>query len=86
MDRFTVVWLERAEQQLIAIWLDADDRQAVTTATAWIDSALTIGARNEGEEVAEGLMRFTVPPLEVLFSVREDDRIVEVARIRRLSS
>ncbi len=38
MSRHTVVWLRDAQDDSSQIWLDSDDRQAVTRATAKIDA------------------------------------------------
>jgi plasmid stabilization system protein ParE len=84
MTRFTVVWLERASNQLTRIWLDTENRDAVNRATALIDAELLHDAENKGEEFAPGSRTLTVHPLRVLFAVRELDRIVEVARVRLL--
>ena len=84
MSRFTVAWLERAQDQLIEVWLQSADRAAVTSAAAIIDNDLSRDAQTKGEEFIEGFRRLVAPPLEILFSVSVADRIVEVARVRRL--
>jgi hypothetical protein len=35
-------------------------------------------------EVSEGLRAFFAPPLRILFTVEEGDRLVEVVRVTRL--
>ena len=81
MSRFTVVWLQRAIDQLAEIWLGVEDRTSVTDAAAAIDSKLSNEPELLGIELAEGLRKLRVPPLEVVFAVREPDRTVEVARV-----
>lgn len=84
MTRYTVVWLRDAIDELGAIWLSATDRGAVTTASEEIDQALQNDAVTKGKPLAEGLRVYDAPPLRAVFSVRDADRVVEVARIRLL--
>jgi len=40
MTRYTVVWAQAAEDELVNIWLEGDDRNDVTAATQAIDREL----------------------------------------------
>jgi hypothetical protein len=82
MSRYTVTWLKGTENRLIEIWMRTADKQAVTTAANAIDARLAKDPANQGSEVGEGLRSLYVPPLHVLFSVREPDRLVEVVSVR----
>ena len=82
MTRFTVTWLEDAQNELAELWLEANDRSAITSATHAIDRELAEDAASKGEDVSEGLRSLTVPPLRVIFAVSEDDRIVEVMQAK----
>jgi hypothetical protein len=84
MTRYTVVWLGSALDELAEVWTAARDRNAITTAAHIIDAELSHDALTKGVEVSEGLRAFFAPPLRILFTVVEDDRIVEVVRVRRL--
>jgi hypothetical protein len=84
MTRYTVVWFGSALDELAELWSTARDRNAVTAATHIIDVQLSQDAMTKGVEVSEGLRAFFVPPLRILFTVDEDDRLVEVVRIKRL--
>ena len=86
MTRYIVTWVESAQEELAQIWIDASDRQAVTAATHAIDRELVEDAATKGSELREGLRELTVPPLRVLFLVREEDRLVEVSKVRYLPS
>lgn len=86
MIRYTVTWLEGAQNHLAQIWVDAADQQAIATAADTIDAELAVNPENKGTPFAEGLKSFVVPPLRVLFSFSEPDRIVEVASVRLESS
>jgi hypothetical protein len=83
MTRYTVTWLEGAQNQLAELWLEAADRIAVTDAANRSDRALAGDPQDKGSPVSEGLRSLVVPPLYVLFSVSEPDRLVEVASVRR---
>jgi hypothetical protein len=82
MSRYTVTWLKGAQNHLAQIWVDATDQQAGAAAADTIHAQLAIDPENKGTPVAEGLKSFFVPPLRVLFSFSEPDRIVEVASVR----
>jgi len=83
MTRYTVVWPGSSQDELAEIWLNVDDRNSVTAAVQVIDKQLAEDAPTKGIELSEGLRAFYEKPLRVLFAVREDDRIVEVLRVRR---
>lgn len=84
MTRYTVVWLHDALDDLTWLWLAADDRDAVTAATARLDKALANNPTNVGQLVAEGLRRLAERPFTVFDEVRANDLIVEVVRVRRI--
>jgi len=84
MTRYTVVWPQGAQDELAELWLASSDRRAVTAAIDWLDRELGEDAPGKGIELREGLRALLVPPLRVLFVVREADRVVEVLRVRLL--
>jgi len=84
MNRYTVVWVKSAEDELVELWLASSDRTAVAAATHEIDRQLTTGPALKGESVKEGLRALNVPPVRVLYSVNDHDRIVEVALVRAI--
>jgi hypothetical protein len=84
MTRYTVVWDSAAQDELAEIWMSAANHLAVTAAAHFIDSELSQDALSKGMEITEGLRALLAPPLRVLFTVNEGDRIVEVVLIRRL--
>jgi hypothetical protein len=85
MTRRTVIWLQQAQQELAQIWLDAQDRRAVTIASATLDAELAVDPKTKGKHLAEGLRKLRVPPLEVLFQLREGDRTVELASVKSVT-
>jgi len=82
MSSYTVLWLKQAQDELAHLWLESGDRKSVTVAAAQIDAVLGSRPTERGEEVAEGLRRITIPPLQVWFEVREFDRTVEVSNVK----
>ena len=79
----TVVWKASALDQLAEVWLQAADRQAVTTATAQVDNLLGVDPLGCGADLREGLRVVEIQPLRVIFAVQDEDRLVEVARVSR---
>jgi hypothetical protein len=82
MTRYTVTYTRTAFNALAGQWLNADDRRAVTLAGDEIDRQLSVDAPNKGELQREGFRRLVVSPLEVLFTVEEDDRLVTIWSVR----
>jgi len=74
--------LEDAQAELAQIWLDAEDRQAVTQASAGIDTALAVDPASNAAHLSEGLWRKRMTPLEVAFAIRDQDRIVEISSVK----
>ena len=84
MTRYTVVWVQSVEDELVELWLAANDRNDITAATHAVDKELGLDAGLKGEDLAEGLRSLNIPPLRIIFTVSEDDRLVEVVRVARL--
>ena len=60
--RYTVLWSPDAENDLAAIWLDANDRTAVTAAGDQIDAFLHQDAHLQGESRHGRLRILFIPP------------------------
>ena len=82
MTRYTVTWLEEAQDELAKIWTTAKERRQVTEAANAIDLELLYDAETKGQPLSEGLRSLSIPPLHVLFSVKVSDRLVEVSLVR----
>lgn len=81
MIRYTVTWLQHALDQLAQLWIDQPHlRNAITAAAAKIDIELATDPEQKGT-LSSGMREFIVYPLSVLFSIREADRLVEVADV-----
>jgi plasmid stabilization system protein ParE len=82
MTRFTVVWSQPTQNRLAGIWVGAADRNAVTAAANAIDVELASDPASKGTTVHEGLRALHIPPLHVMFSVDEADRLVRVVSVQ----
>jgi plasmid stabilization system protein ParE len=78
---FTVRWTQRAEDQLAEVWTRAPDRNAVTAAAREIDDLLKADPGDRGESRDGGRRVLLVPPLGVVFVVRDADQTVFVMGI-----
>jgi hypothetical protein len=78
--RYTVVWVPSAENDLASIWIVAPDRQGVADAADEIDRILRVRPYDAPEEQG-GTRRLVVEPLEVVYTVSEDDRLVRVLQV-----
>lgn len=84
MTRFTVAWLRSAQDELLSLWLEAENRQEISNAGNGIDRELRHDADLKGTVRADGLRSLSISPLRVIFNVRENDRLVTVLRVRRI--
>jgi hypothetical protein len=84
MNRFTVVYLAEAEDNLIAIWADAADRDKVTNSADTADGVLAENPLDDSVDLREQLRRRDIPPLRFYYEVREDDRLVVISNVVRL--
>jgi hypothetical protein len=84
MKRSTVVYLAEAEDDLIAIWTDATDRDHVTQSADAADRLLAENPLQDSVYLSEQLRRRDIPPLRFYFEVREEDRVVEIGNVVRL--
>jgi hypothetical protein len=84
MNRYTVVYLTEAEDNLIAIWADATDRDQVTESANVADLVFANSPLEESIELPEQLRRRDIAPLRFYFEVREDDRVVVISNVVRV--
>lgn len=82
--KYTVVWIPAAEAQLATIWINSIDRSAVTAAADTIDDSLRTDPILRGETLRRTIRVMVEEPLQVKYSVDEDDRIVRVLNVQRL--
>ncbi len=85
--KWTVLWKPDSEGDLADLWVDSDEKPAITAAANRIDVQLRRDPLNTGEsrEVEQDRVYFD-PPLGVLFTVDELDRKVFVERVWRIPS
>jgi plasmid stabilization system protein ParE len=78
---YTVVWKPAAEEELVRLWTDADDRRAVTAAANEIDRLLKSNPRGQAESRRGGVRVVFIDPLGVFFDIQDEDRLVSVLRV-----
>lgn len=76
MKNYTVYWSRRAHDALAEFWLEVDDRNAI--AANRIDRLLDRDPANTGSDLHEGFRSLCIPPLRVVYEIRESDRSVEI--------
>jgi len=82
--RFTVTWIQAAQDALTDIWNNATDRQEVTDAADTIDRELAVDADFKG--VPYGARWVLVEdPLVVAFTISVPDRLVTVVQVVRMN-
>jgi plasmid stabilization system protein ParE len=87
MTQYTVVWLRDARRELEELWVEARgkndaDRMALITRSAYrTDRELAHDPTTKATHLSEGLWRFDAAPLRIYFTVRSDDRVVEISNI-----
>jgi plasmid stabilization system protein ParE len=79
--KYTVVWKQKAEDQLVDIWMASNDRENVSAATLEVDRVLKSDPELQGES-RDGFRRVTfIPPLVVAFRIDENDRTVTILSV-----
>jgi hypothetical protein len=79
---YVVDWMPAAESDLAAVWVAADDQDAVAEAAEWIDRRLGRAPLTFGESQDSSVHRVGhYPPLGVEFEVIEDDKRVLVQAV-----
>ncbi len=85
MTRYTVVYLAEAEDNLIAIRADATERDQVTESANAADRLFAENPLQDSVYLSEQLRRRDIPPLRFYFEVREEDCVVVISNVVRLS-
>jgi hypothetical protein len=81
--KYTVLWVAGAEQELAALWLDADQRAAITRASHLIDQRLMTDPQNEGESRPGGRRILFEPPLGATYVILSQEAVVRVLHVWR---
>jgi hypothetical protein len=82
MAKYTVIWHPSCEADLAEFWLASPDPGQITRAADELDVLLQRNPGRQGVDLHEGLRVTTVPPLKIVFSVSEKDRLVQVWKIK----
>jgi hypothetical protein len=78
---FSVEWQPRATQELATIWLNAQDRQGVTSASAILERLLARDPFGYGRLLSEDLYKICESPLTLFFEVDVNQRRVIVTYV-----
>ena len=78
--RFTVIWDPDALEELAETWNETRNKKEVTWAVDKIDSELRNSPQTKGEPF-NGDFHITEGPIEVVYRVSEDDRLVTVLQV-----
>jgi hypothetical protein len=81
MTAYTVGWDPAAEHELGDIYLDADDPNLVTAASAKVDYLLAQDPIHYGQLLSEGLYRIYVSPLLVFYTVDVNRKHAQVTNV-----
>lgn len=82
MSRYTVIWWQAAEDELLRIWLDSSERSRINESVLEIDKLLSSRADTVGEASHEGLRMLEVDALRIQYSISEEDCLVKVWTVR----
>lgn len=77
MTTYTVVWHEKALDELTEIWIASEQQQAVTGSVKSIDRILRSDPSIKGVDFY-GDRLLVVLPVAVVYVVKDQDRIVEI--------
>jgi plasmid stabilization system protein ParE len=78
---FVVNWSRRAEDELADLWVNAQDRNAVTAAANEIERLLARDPLGVGESRVRGQRILFAPPLGALYHVDSRRRVVKVITV-----
>jgi hypothetical protein len=79
---YTVLWLPDAENELARIWIEANDRQAVTRAAELLDGELTEHPNDVGESRSSNRRIAFEKPLIIAFRIDQFAGVVVVQSVR----
>lgn len=79
--KWTVTYRPSARDELATLWMDAVDRNAVTTAAETIETQLQTDPLNAGESRG-GKRRLVIePPIAIDFQAEAEDMLVTIIRV-----
>lgn len=80
MRTYTVVWHEKALDELAGIWIASEQQQAVTGSVNRVDRILRSDPSIKGVDFY-GDRLLVVFPLAVVYVVKDQDRVVEIVAV-----
>jgi hypothetical protein len=80
--RFTLTWLESAEERLTQLWTDRpDERKQIQRAADDIERRLKHGVERIASLAVGNIYMTRAAPLCVIVEVREQDRLIRVTHL-----
>ena len=79
--KYTVAWIQQAQDALASVWLAAADRNAVARAANTIDRLLQWSPQLQGQLLFDTVRVLSISPLTVEYEVIEADRLVYVIAV-----
>jgi len=86
MIRFTVLWGERAEAELIELWSDTRLRREITAAVDILDEELRVDAHQKSVPISKDFQAIGRSLVTLYFRIDEADRKVLVVSIQLTKS
>jgi plasmid stabilization system protein ParE len=83
---WTVIWKPDAEDDLATLWLNADDKAAISAAANRIDAQLRKDPLTAGESREKNRRILFEVPLGVVYHTDKKGSAVQVLRVWRISS
>ncbi len=80
MTTYTVVWHEKAIDDLAGVWIASEQQQAVIASVTSIDRILRSDPSIKGVDFY-GDRLLVVLPLAVVYVVKDQDRVVEIVAV-----
>ena len=81
--RYTVVWNQDVQDELGQLWIDSGNKKGIAQAADRIDWELMNSPADKGEPFGDRFHIIEVP-LQIIYQVSEDDRLVTVLQVRLL--
>ena len=81
--KWHVDWIDEAENELAEIWLRAEDRAAITSASYRVEYELQNDPDQKGEDFY-GDRVYQYGPLAAAYELINDDRLVRIVQVMRI--
>ena len=81
--KYTVTWKATAQARLAELWrTNPKVREDIRIASDYIDRRLQDDPHTAGIQLSPKWRQVVMPPLTILFSIADDDRLVNVSHVK----